>query len=148
MGSGGAGLRPDGFQTERERKERGVGWEKRELTGGPVLSAGERERGGREGEAAGPAQEGARGRGGCWASRPKRGRERENSFYFFLNNFFFNAFSKWIFNQFDICFQNTHHIKEMLRHECNINISLSLFIFPILKCSGMNFSKFYLFSLY
>ena len=48
--------------------------------------------------------------GGVWAERPNGEKGERNSFLFFKQ--FFNAFSKWIFNQFDICFQNTHHIKE------------------------------------
>ena len=107
----GRGLRPCGFQTERERKERGVGLGKEELTGGPGLSAG-RERG-RERGAAGPRPRKERARAGRVLGREaemERKGEKEIPFPFLFLKQIFNAFPKWIFNQFD--FQNTHHIKE------------------------------------
>ena len=67
------------------------------LTGGPHPSAA-RERGG-----AGWAA-------GFWAKMAEKRKGKRNPFLFFKQ--IFHSFSKWIFNQFDICFQNTHHIKE------------------------------------
>jgi hypothetical protein len=47
---------------------------------------------------------------GFWAKMAEKRKGKRNPFLFFKQ--IFHSFSKWIFNQFDICFQNTHHIKE------------------------------------
>jgi len=66
------------FQAEKERGKRAGGWGKRELTGGPGLSAGERD-GGKEGAGWAAAQEEGRGRGGFGPKRPN-GEKRRGRF--------------------------------------------------------------------
>jgi len=101
---------------------------KRELTGGPGLSAGERERGkGGGGGWAGPRRRwGARG-GLLGLQAEKRKGKGGKGFSFFLHIFQMNFFSSNIFLEQDILVFKTIITKEMLQHECNINISLSLY---------------------
>ena len=117
----------------RNRKQGvGGGLGKEELTCGPGLSAEEREREGKGGEGGwlaglGP-ERGTRARGGVTGPPGRKEEGKENFFIIiiiFKQNF--NAFSKWIFNQIDICFQNTHHIKECSSMNATIKFSLSLY---------------------
>ena len=90
-GDRGRGARPGRFPTER--KERGVGWEKRELTGGPGLSVGEEREGKGEGRL-------GRSPGRIWGARggllgyqaEKRKGERGKGFSFFFYTQFPNEF--------------------------------------------------------